>query len=143
MDHWLVYALLSAVAAALIPIFGKIGMGEMDSSLATAIRSVVMALLCVGFVTIRGLWSKLGQVHGKAMLTIVLTGAAGAASWLFYFRAIQLGKASQVQPIDKLSVPLAAVLAFLILGERPSGANWFGIALIAVGAYLAALPAKG
>src|SRR3954447_17427779 len=135
MQPWLLFALLSAAAAALVGIFGKIGMKEVDSSVATAVRSVVMTILLAGFVTFRGLWPKLAGVHGKALVMIALSGAAGAASWLFYFRAVQVGKVSQVQPIDKLSVPLAAVLALAFLGEQPSKWNWMGIGLIALGAY--------
>jgi transporter family protein len=139
-QRWLIYALLSAAAAALVGIFGKIGMKDVDSNLATTVRSVVMTIFLLGVCTVTGVWSKVGSLHGKALAMIALSGVAGAVSWLFYFKAIQVGTVSQVAPIDKLSMPLAVLLAVLILGDRPSGVNWVGIALIAAGAYLAAKP---
>lgn len=140
-QRWLLYALLSAVSASFVGIFGKIGMAEIDSNLATAIRSVVMTLFLVLLCTSLGIWSKVGTLHGKAVLMIVLSGVAGAVSWLFYFRAIQLGPVSQVAPIDKLSMPFAVILAVLLLRDRPSDINWLGVALIMLGGYLAAQPA--
>jgi transporter family protein len=88
------------------------------------------------------LWPKIPTLTGRAMIAIVLSGIAGAVSWLFYFKAIQLGSVSKVAPIDKLSMPFAVILAVVLLGDRPSGWNWLGIALIVGGAYLAALPAS-
>ena len=137
---WLIYALLSALAASFVAIFGKVGMKQVDSNLATTIRSVVMTLFLLAVCTALGLWSRLHTVSSKALTMIVLSGVAGAVSWLFYFKAIQVGTVSQVAPIDKLSMPLAVLLAVLLLGDRPTGTNWAGIGLIAVGAYLAALP---
>ncbi|HEY7088007.1 MAG TPA: EamA family transporter [Tepidisphaeraceae bacterium] len=139
-QRWLIYALLSAAAASLIPILGKIGMKGVDSNLATGIRSIAQMLFVVIVCTAMGLWSKLPSLNGKAWTMTALAGIAGGASWLFYFAALQVGKASQVAPIDKMSVPFAVVLALLILGERPSTWNWFGVMLIAIGAYFAALP---
>jgi len=81
---------------------------------------------------------KLPTLSGKALTMIVLSGVAGAVSWLFYFKAIQVGTVSQVAPIDKLSMPLAVILAVILLGDRPSGWNWMGIGLIVIGAYFAA-----
>ncbi len=138
-QRWLVYALLSAGAASLVGIFGKIGMKDINSTLATTIRSVVMTAFLVALCGGMGLWSKAQSLHGRALTMIVLSGLAGAVSWLFYFKAIQVGTVSQVAPIDKLSMPLAVMLAVLLLGDRPGPANWFGIVLIAFGAYLAAL----
>jgi len=137
---WLRYALLSAASAAFVGIFGKIGMSEVDSNLATAVRSVVMTLFLLGVCTAMGVWSKVHSLHGRAMLAIVLSGVAGAVSWLFYFRAIQLGRVSQVAPIDKLSMPFAVILAVLILGDRPNVWNWLGVLLIVAGGYLASIP---
>src|SRR5690348_12773244 len=134
MPQWLVYALLSAASAAFVGIFGKIGMKGIDSSLATAVRSVVMAVFLLAACTVMGLLNKIPSLHSKALGAIVLSGVAGAVSWLFYFRAIQVGTVSQVAPIDKLSMPLAVLLAVLILGDRPTVANWAGIVLIAGGA---------
>lgn len=140
-QRWLLYALLSAISASFVGIFGKIGMAEIDSNLATAIRSIVMTLFLVAVCSTFGVWSKVGTLHGKAILMIVLSGVAGAVSWLFYFRAIQIGKVSQVAPIDKLSMPFAVILAVLILRDRPGALNWLGVLLIMAGGYLAALPA--
>lgn len=140
--RWLVYAILSAIAASLVAIFGKIGMKEIDSTLATAIRSVVMTIFLLGVCTVMRLWPKAGSVDARAMGVIALSGVAGAVSWLFYFKAIQVGTVSQVAPIDKLSMPLAVLLAVMLLGDRPSLTNWLGIALIVGGAYLAAISPK-
>jgi transporter family protein len=139
--RWLVYALLSAASAAFVGIFGKMGMAEVDSNLATAVRSIVMTVFLVGVCSMMGVWSKVATLHGRAILMIVLSGVAGAVSWLFYFRAIQLGKVSQVAPIDKLSMPFAVILAVLILGDKPGAWNWVGVLLIVAGGYLASLPA--
>jgi transporter family protein len=140
--RWLIYAVLSAVAAAFVGIFGKMGMSQLNSSLATAVRSAVMTVFLLGFVTAMGRWDKLHAVRGWPLLSIVLSGVAGAVSWLFYFKAIQLGKVSQVAPVDKLSMPFAVILAVLILQERFAWFNWMGVALVVGGAYLASLPAK-
>jgi bacterial/archaeal transporter family protein len=142
-QSWLVYAILSAVAAAFVGIFGKVGMKEIDSNLATAVRSVIMTVFLAGFCSVLGAWSKFSTIHGKAMGMIALSGLAGAVSWLFYFKAIQVGTVSQVAPIDKLSMPLAVVLAVMLLGDRPTWVNWAGVILIAVGGYLAAMPRPG
>ncbi len=140
LQPWLTYALLSAVAASFVAIFGKVGMKHVDSNLATAIRSVVMTVFLLAVCTLMGLWSRLPTLTPRALSMIVLSGLAGAVSWLFYFKAIQLGAVSQVAPIDKLSMPLAVLLAVLLLNDRPTGINWLGIALITLGGYLAALP---
>jgi bacterial/archaeal transporter family protein len=137
--RWLIYALLSAAAASLVGIFGKIGMKDIDSNLATAVRSVVMTVFLLGICVALGLWTKAHTLGRGAFLAIVLSGVAGATSWLFYFKAIQVGEVSKVAPIDKLSMPLAVLLAVLILGDRPTLTNWAGVALIAFGGYLAAL----
>jgi transporter family protein len=133
------YAVLAAVAAALVGILGKAGMKGINADLATALRSIAQAAAVVLFVTMTRLWSKLHTVHATAAATIVLSGLAGAASWIFGFRAIQLIGVAKTAPIDKLSVPLAVVLAVAFLGERPSKINWLGVGLITVGAYLAAV----
>jgi transporter family protein len=139
---WLLFALLSALAAAFVGIFGKLGMEKVDSSLATILRSIFMTGFLLVFGLAMRLTPKLQALSPKALLAIALSGIAGAASWLFYFKAIQLGTVSKVAPIDKLSMPLAVLLAVLILGDRPSGLNWLGIGLIAAGAWLASLPAS-
>ncbi len=140
--RWLYYALMAAGCAALINIFGKLGMHGLDSDLSTAVRSVVQAVFVVLFAAVVGSWSKIGDLSSRplAITMIVLSGVAGGLSWIFAFRALKLADASQVGPIDKLSMPLSILLAVLILHERPSLLNWAGILLIASGAYLATLP---
>lgn len=137
--RWLVYALLSAVCAALVGIFGKSGLKDVEPNLATTIRSMVMTVLLVVFVTATRGWARFPPVNSKPGLMIFLAGAAGAASWLFYFNALRLAEVSRVAPIDKLSTGIAVVLAVMFLGERPSLLNWVGVAVILIGAYLVAL----
>ena len=138
---WLIYALLSAVAAALVAVFGKIGLKEVDANAATAIRAVIMALFLLGVVVVQGKASQMGELFAqrKAIAFIGLSGVAGALSWLFYFLALQNGKVSQVGPIDKLSVVIAVIIAVLFLGEKISWVNAVGVAMIAGGAILVAL----
>ena len=140
--RWLHFALLAAACAASINIFGKIGMRGVDADVATAVRSVVQAAFVVGFVGVIGSWSKIDQLAGRpmAITMVVCSGVAGGLSWIFAFRALRLADASQVAPIDKLSMPLGVLLAVLLLHERPSLTNWAGILLIAAGAYMAARP---
>ena len=137
-QRWLIYALLSAVCAALVGIFAKPGLKDVEPNLGTAIRSTVMTVLLLGFVTASRGWTKLPAFNSRASLLILLAGAAGAASWLFYFNALKLADVSHVAPIDKLSTPIAVILAALLLGERPSGLNWVGVVVMVAGAYLVA-----
>ena len=132
---WLFYAGLSAVAAALVSIFGKIGLQGPDANTATTVRSVVMALFLIGVMIIQRNFSHLGEVlsNRRALLYIILSGTAGALSWLFYFVALKYGRVSQVAPVDKLSVVLAAVLAVVFLGESLSPLGLSGILLITAG----------
>ena len=123
-----------------MPIFGKVGMKGINDTLATGIRSIIMTIFLLGLCTVMGVWSKLHTITARPLTMIALSGLAGASSWLFYFKALQVGEPTQVAPIDKMSVPFAAVLAFLLLKDRPTVVNWVGIIVIAVGAYLAALP---
>lgn len=141
MAAWLIYALLSAAAAALVSIFGKIGLQNIDANAATAIRAVIMALFLLGVIAVQGKFGQLGGIFAqkKALSFIVLSGVAGATSWLFYFLALKYGKVSQVGPIDKLSVVIAVILAFLFLGEKISWLNSAGVVLIAIGALLVAV----
>lgn len=141
MSSWLIYALLSAVCAALVAIFGKIGLQNLDANTATAIRAVIMALFLVGVVVAQGKLVLVGEIiaNKKALLFIVLSGAAGALSWLFYFVALKNGNVAQVAPIDKLSVVFAVVLAVILLGEKISLMAGVGVALISAGALLVAL----
>ena len=136
---WLAYAIAAAVCASLINVLAKLGMKDVDKDLATAVRSVVQAAFVVGFAAVAGALKNFGQLHGKAVASIILTGVCGGLSWIFVFRAIQLVDVSKVAPIDKLSMPLGILLAVMFLRERPSAINWVGILLITVGAYLATL----
>ena len=141
MSTWLIYALLSALSASLVAIFGKIGLQHLDANTATAVRAVVMALFLVGVVVVQGKFNLVGTVLAdkKALLFIILSGVAGALSRLFYFMAIKNGNVSQVAPIDKLSVVFAVILAFILFGEKISLLAGLGVALITAGALLVAL----
>lgn len=141
MSTWLIYALLSALSASLVAIFGKIGLQHLDANTATAVRAVVMALFLVGVVVVQGKFNLVGTVLAdkKALLFMVLSGVAGALSWLFYFMAIKNGTVSQVAPIDKLSVVFAVLLAFILFGEKISLVAGLGVALITAGALMVAL----
>jgi bacterial/archaeal transporter family protein len=142
MDYlWVIFALLSAVSAALVAIFGKIGLQGIDTNTATAIRAVIMAVFLIGVVVVQG---KLGEVRGilsgsKTMLFIILSGIAGAMSWLFYFIALKNAKVSQIVPIDRMSVVFALVLAFIFLGEKISLKAAIGAALVVAGGIMIAL----
>ncbi|OSM96392.1 hypothetical protein AU490_03355 [Lonsdalea populi] len=141
MSSWLIYALLSALCAALVAIFGKVGLQQSDANTATAVRAVIMALFLVGVVVAQGKLGLVGSMltQHKAMLFIVLSGVAGAMSWLFYFMALKNGSVAQVAPIDKLSVVFAVILAVILLGEKISLLAGVGVALISAGALLVAL----
>ncbi|MFA6466936.1 MAG: EamA family transporter, partial [Patescibacteria group bacterium] len=119
---WIVFALLSALTGALVAIFAKIGLQGIDTNTATAIRAVIMAIFLVGLILIQGKLHDVKPIlmNHKAFLSIVLSGLAGALSWLFYFVALKNAKVSQVVPIDRLSIVFAILLSFLILGEKIS-----------------------
>jgi bacterial/archaeal transporter family protein len=136
---WLVWALLSALFAALTAIFAKIGVENINSDLATFIRTVVVILVLGAILAARGLFQPLASISGRTYLFLALSGLATGASWLCYFRALQLGDAARVAPIDKLSVILVAVFGVLFLSEQLSGRNWAGVALIAAGVVLVSL----
>ncbi len=133
---WQFWAVLSAVFAALTAIFAKVGIENVNSDFATLIRTVVILLVLAGIVAATGQAQALGSISGKTYAFLVLSGLATGASWLCYFRALKLGNAAQVAPIDKLSVVLVAVFGVIFLGERLGTANWLGVALIAAGAVL-------
>ncbi|CAN5287356.1 EamA family transporter [soil metagenome] len=132
-QHWLPWALLSAVFAAMTAIFAKIGLEGVDSDLATLVRTAVIIVVLAAFVGATGKWSNPLALSSRTRTFLVLSGLATGASWVCYFRALKIGDASKVAPVDKLSLVLVAVFAFAFLGERPSGREWFGIALVAVG----------
>jgi transporter family protein len=133
---WLPYALLSAAFAALTAILAKIGVAGVPSSLATAIRTAVILPFLWLVVALAGEHRALGQVSRRALLFLVLSGLATGLSWLAYFRALQLGPASRVAPVDKLSLPITLVLAALVLGEPMSWKLVTGVLLMAAGAIL-------
>lgn len=136
---WIFWALLSACFAALTAIFAKIGIRGIDSDLATLVRTVVILLVLWPFVWLTGKWTNPLSLPSKTLIFLALSGLATGASWVCYFRALQLGHASQVAPVDKLSVVLVAVFAYALLGERASAQEWLGISLIAGGVLLIAL----
>lgn len=137
---WLIWALLAAGFAAVSAIVAKVALSGMDSDLATLLRTSMMLPMLVAFVWLVGKWPAWSDMPPKrALAYIALSGFAGAASWICYFRAMSLGQVSQVAPVDKLSVVIVAVLAFAFLGESLSWRGWAGVAMIAVGGMLMAL----
>ena len=136
---WFQWALLSAAFAALTAIFAKIGIRGVDSDLATLVRTSVILVVLATFVVATGKWSNPLALPGRTWLFLVLSGLATGASWVCYFRALQIGDASQVAPVDKLSLVLVAVFAFAFLGERPSLREWAGIAMVAGGVLVLSL----
>lgn len=138
-NQWLYWALASAVFASLTAIFAKVGLQGVDSDFATFIRTVVIILALILFLTYTSKWQPLSSLSGKSWLFLVLSGLATGASWLAYFKALQMGNASQVAPIDKFSLVLVAIFAVIFLGERPSNQDWLGIGLVAAGVLTLAL----
>lgn len=136
---WFYWALLSAVFAALTAIFAKIGIQGIDSDLATLVRTAIIIVLLSAFVWLTGKWSNPFTLSAKTWLFLGLSGLATGASWVCYFRALQVGEASKVAPVDKFSLVLVAVFAFAFLGERPTTREWAGIIMVAVGMLLLAL----
>jgi transporter family protein len=133
MNNWFHWALLSAAFAALTAIFAKVGLEGVDSDLATLIRTCVIVLVLTGFVYATGKWSNPLLLNPKTWSFLVLSALATGASWVCYFRALKVGEASKVAPVDKLSVVLVAIFAVLFLHERPTGREWLGIAMVAAG----------
>jgi bacterial/archaeal transporter family protein len=138
-SSWFYWALLSAVFAAMTAIFAKIGIKNVDSDFATLIRTVLIFFVLTAFVVLAKKWSNPFALQGKTWLFLGLSSLATGASWVCYFRALQLGEASSVAPVDKLSVVLVAVFAVLFLGERPSLTGWLGIVLVGAGVVVMAL----
>jgi len=136
---WLFWALLSAVFAALTAVFAKLGLQGINSDLATWVRTVVIFFVLSAFVVLAGKWSNPLALPLRAWTFLVLSGLATGASWVCYFRALQIGDASKVAPVDKLSVVLVALFAVVLLGERPSMREWLGIALVGAGVVTLAL----
>jgi len=136
---WFYFALLSAIFAAFTAIFAKIGIKGVDSDLATLIRTAIIIVVLSAFVWYTGKWSNPFALPAKTWLFLGLSGRATGASWVCYFRALQVGDASKVAPVDKLSLVLVAVFACAFLGERPMMREWIGIAMVAGGVLVLAL----
>lgn len=132
-NSWFYWAILSAAFAALTAIFAKIGIQGVDSDLATLIRTAIIIVVLSAFVWFAGKWSNPFNLSGRTLLFLTLSGLATGASWVCYFRALKIGEASKVAPVDKLSLVLVAIFAFAFLGERPSLREWTGIAMVAGG----------
>jgi transporter family protein len=135
---WVAWTLLSAFFAALTAIFAKIGVANINSDLATFIRTIVVAVVLGVILMARDLFQPIGSISPRAYLFLALSGLATGASWLCYFRALQMGEAALVAPIDKLSVVLVAIFGVTFLREQLTLVNWAGIAMIASGAILVA-----
>lgn len=132
-SHWLLWAALSAVFAALTAIFAKLGLAGVDSDFATLLRTIVIVALLAAFVALGGKWRNPFALPASTLGFLVASALATGASWVCYFRALKAGPASNVAAIDKLSVLLVAVFAFLFLGERLDAREWIGVALVGVG----------
>jgi bacterial/archaeal transporter family protein len=130
---WFIWAALSACFAALTAIFAKIGVQGVDSDLATLVRTVIIVFVLSLFVWLAGKWSNPFALSPRSLAFLALSALATGASWVCYFRALQIGDASKVAPVDKFSLVLVAVFAYTFLGERPSGREWLGILLVAGG----------
>jgi bacterial/archaeal transporter family protein len=139
LSSWQVWAVLSAMFAALTAIFAKIGVEDINSDLATFIRTIVVVCILVVIVYGTRQFQNPAAISGRTYLFLLLSGLGTGASWLCYFRALKLGNAAQVAPIDKLSVVLVAVFGVVFLGEQLSTLNWLGVLLVTAGALLVAL----
>ncbi|RVJ60390.1 EamA family transporter [Sinorhizobium medicae] len=138
-QSWQFWALLSAAFTALTAIFAKVGVANVNSDFATLIRTGVILVVVVGIVAATGQWQRPTEISGRTWLFLGLSGLATGASWLAYFRALKLGDAARVAPIDKLSIVLVALFGVLFLGEKLNLMNWLGVGLIAAGALLLAV----
>jgi bacterial/archaeal transporter family protein len=136
---WLLWALLSAVFAALTAILAKLGVQNVNTDLATLVRTAVVIVALTAFVFATGKWRNPFALGSRPLMFLALSGLATGASWVCYFRAMQAGDVSKVAPVDKLSVVLVAVFAFIFLAERPSARDWAGIGLVAAGVLLLAV----
>jgi transporter family protein len=138
VSTWQFWAVMSAVFAALTAIFAKIGVENVNSDFATFIRTIVILITLAFILFATGQYQAPGSVSGRTYLFLLLSGLATGGSWICYFRALKIGQAAQVAPIDKLSVVLVAIFGVVFLGERLTMPNWLGVALIAGGAVLVA-----
>lgn len=139
---WIGLGIISALAAAGVTIFGRIGLEGIDSTLATTLRSIIMAftmvMVSLSSGRLQGLWQGNTQISGRAWLFILLSGGAGAASWLAYFSALKIGPPGAVAALDRLSIVFILVLATLFLGEQHSWRGWLGLVLLVGGVYMIA-----
>jgi transporter family protein len=135
---WQFWALLSAAFAALTAVFAKVGVTDIGSDFATFVRTIVVIVALSGILTVTQAWQSPMSVPGRSWLFLILSGLGTGASWICYFRALKLGDAARVAPIDKLSVVLVAIFGVLFLGERLTSLNWLGVAMIAGGTILVA-----
>jgi len=133
---WIIYALLSALFAALTSILAKIGIEDVNSNLATAVRTVVVLIMAWGIVFITGKQNEVSNITQKSWLFLVLSGCATGLSWLFYYKALQIGDASKVVPIDKFSVVISMILAGFVLGETVNTQTIIGGVLITLGTFV-------
>ncbi|MFT3735151.1 MAG: EamA family transporter [Rhodocyclaceae bacterium] len=139
LPDWFLWALLSAVFAAATAIFAKLGLEGIDSDYATLIRTLVIVAVLTAMVCVMDKWRNPLALPPRSLLFLLLSGLATGASWLCYFRALKLGEASKVAPVDKLSLVLVAIFAVIFLGERPDARSWLGIALVAAGVLILGL----
>lgn len=136
---WLFWAVLSAGFAALTAILAKLGVSYIDSDVATFIRTLVIVVILAAFLAISGKFRAVGPTGFRTALFLCLSGLATGASWLCYFRALKLGDAARVAPVDKLSVVIVAIFGVMILGEYLSVKGWLGVVFISIGALLVAM----
>jgi transporter family protein len=135
---WFFWASLSAVFAAMTAIFAKVGIQGVDSDLATLVRTAIIILVLSAFVALNGKWSNPFELPARTWIFLTLSALATGASWVCYFRALQIGDRSKVAPVDKFSLVLVAIFAVAFLGERPTLREWSGIAMVAGGVLLLA-----
>jgi transporter family protein len=133
MDNWFSWALLSATFAALTAIFTKIGLKDVEPDYATVIPTFVIAVVIAGYIYFAGKWSNPLALRPRTLAFLTLSGLATSASWICYFRALKIGGAAKVVPVDKLSLVLVVIFAVVFLGERPSIREWLGILLVGAG----------
>ena len=139
LSSWQFWAILSAAFAALTAIFAKVGVESVNADFATFVRTIVILLVLAAILSATGEWQSPSSISGRTYLFLALSGLATGASWICYFRALKLGDAARVAPIDKLSVVLVAVFGVLFLGEKLSAVNWLGVVLCTVGIILVAV----
>lgn len=139
MNDWFYWAILSAFFAALTAIFAKTGLQGVDPDYATLLRTVVIIVVLTGFVFTADKWSNPLSLGRKSLICLGLSGLATGASWVCYFRALKMGEVSSVAAVDKLSVVFVAILAYLVLQERPAGKEWLGLLLVFTGAIILAI----